>query len=650
MKEESKIECARLEALFDYGILDTPPEPSFDAITQLAASICQTPIALISLVDDYRQWFKSAGGLDARSTPRDQAFCAHAIQGCDIMEVPDAMLDHRFSENPLVTGEPHIRFYAGQPLITDEGFRLGTLCVIDRVPRELLSSQRQQLKQLSLLVMSLLNAHRFSLKNHIGEIVEGSFNEIFLINVNDLTIEHANKAAINALNRQGENIRQLKFSDICIDFEKRIQPVLKELSGNRETLVIEGTLQPKNKQAFPAEMRIQTVQENESIAYFIVIANDISERKLAEQILRDSQDFYRALLRDFPLLVWHAREEGKCNYFNETWRYFTGRNLTEDIHVGWAHDIHPVDRDECIRVLDSAFEKRQAFQIEYRRKRHDGQYRSMNDWGKPYFDIQGNFAGFIGAQIDITNQKETQRDLQQHRATLAQMGRFNLLSEMATNLAHELNQPLTAISNYCDAALDLVQSLSIENEPLKKAMSRASQQSKHAGAIIRHLREFLRRGGESERQQVSINSLIETTFDLMSLDIKQKKVFVEVDLAPALPEIFVDVIQVEQVIINLVRNALDALTQNDCDNRKLFVQSRLKDGGHAIEVLVQDNGPGVPSHLRDRIFEHFNTTKPDGLGLGLSISCSIIESHEGTIGLDDTYQSGARFCFCLPSY
>jgi len=160
-------EAHRLKVLWQYDVLDTVPEAMFDDLTELAAQICEAPIALISLVDERRQWFKSKVGLSVSETSRDISFCAHAIRQQELFIVPDATLDPRFAHNPLVTADPKIRFYAGAPLITPDGHALGTLCILDKVPRELRPEQRQALCTLARHVITQLE-----LRRHARELVK----------------------------------------------------------------------------------------------------------------------------------------------------------------------------------------------------------------------------------------------------------------------------------------------------------------------------------------------------------------------------------------------------------------------------------------------------------------------------------------------
>jgi GAF domain-containing protein len=150
----------RLKTLRDYQILDTASEQVFDDITKLAAEVCETPISLLSFIDADRLWFKSNVGLPLKETRRDIAFCAHAIMQDDLFEVPDAQADERFADNPVVTNDPNIRFYAGMPLVTKSGYALGTLCVIDRVPHALTEEQKKKLRTLAQSVLLLLEVRR----------------------------------------------------------------------------------------------------------------------------------------------------------------------------------------------------------------------------------------------------------------------------------------------------------------------------------------------------------------------------------------------------------------------------------------------------------------------------------------------------------
>ena len=185
-------EAARLEALHRYGILDTVPEQDFDDLSRLAALVCNVPVATVTFVDENRQWFKSRLGMEESETPRDVAFCAHTILRREVLVIPDALEDERFRFNPLVTGEKKVRFYAGAPLITPEGHVLGTICVIDRVPRQLTSDQIEALKGLARLVVAQLELRRsvsdLSLAVRQRRQTEQEIDQLFNLSIDMLCI------------------------------------------------------------------------------------------------------------------------------------------------------------------------------------------------------------------------------------------------------------------------------------------------------------------------------------------------------------------------------------------------------------------------------------------------------------------------------
>jgi len=191
-------EAERLKTLRGYCVLDTEPEAVFDELTQVASRICNTPIALISLVDETRQWFKSRVGLDAAETPREMAFCAHALAQSELLEVPDALDDARFATNPLVTGAPNIRFYAGAPLIAPNSCKIGTLCAIDYVPRKLTTAQRSALQALSRAVVAEMELRK-RMRELTSVVVERDIAHQQLKQANDeLEMKIAERTAILA--------------------------------------------------------------------------------------------------------------------------------------------------------------------------------------------------------------------------------------------------------------------------------------------------------------------------------------------------------------------------------------------------------------------------------------------------------------------
>ena len=267
-----------------YGVLDTPPEPALDDLTALAAAICEAPIALITLVDEHRQWFKSRVGLETQETPREYSFCAHALGQSDLFIVPDAALDERFAQNPVVTGEPGIRFYAGAPLITPESAILGTLCVIDRVPRTLTPAAGQALRVLSRQVMTQLELHRRT----TGLIAsEARYRALFeyapdgiLIADSGSTYLDANASFCRMLGYAREELIGLHAADIVVADEiPHIASALGAIQA-RTDYHREWRFRRKDGSTFPAEVIATQISDGKLLA----VVRDITVLKARDRL------------------------------------------------------------------------------------------------------------------------------------------------------------------------------------------------------------------------------------------------------------------------------------------------------------------------------------------------------------------------------
>jgi two-component system sensor kinase FixL len=248
---------------------------------------------------------------------------------------------------------------------------------------------------------------------------------------------------------------------------------------------------------------------------------------------------------------------------------------------------------------------------------------------------------------DVTSRRNAEARDREHQAELARVSRVSLAGEMAAGLAHELSQPLTAIAAYARGCLRLLAAAEPEPALLQEGLAQLLLQAERAGDVLGRLREFVR-GDEYRRVATEVGPLIAAVFTLTRAEAVQKQVALEARVDPGLPAVVADRVQIEQVLVNLLRNAMDAMEAANSERRSVVVGARCNEKG-AVEIAVTDTGPGVPAEVGDQIFEPFVTTKPDGMGMGLSISHSIVKSHGGILRMDRGASSGAVFLFDLPA-
>ena len=310
----------------------------------------------------------------------------------------------------------------------------------------------------------------------------------------------------------------------------------------------------------------------------------------------------------------------------------------------WIEAIHPEDRrhlkDIHARIVSGESSE------EYRIIRPDGTIRWIWSRDFPIRDPAGHIYRIAGIAQDITERKQTEEKLRQQQAELAHIARFALGGEMASGLAHELNQPLGAIKTYTEVCLLLIGSGNLKSQPLVETMEKVVVQAQRAGEIIQRLRNLVRKA-EPRRSPVNVNKLIQEVIHLIEPEARQQEVQIRLELDKALPLLFADAIQIQQVVLNLVRNAIEAMSESRTEPRVLSLRA-VQTGSDTLEVTVSDTGSGLSSEEMEGLFVPFFTTKPTGMGLGLSISRSIIRAHKGRLWVTANADRGVTFHFILP--
>jgi two-component system, LuxR family, sensor kinase FixL len=248
---------------------------------------------------------------------------------------------------------------------------------------------------------------------------------------------------------------------------------------------------------------------------------------------------------------------------------------------------------------------------------------------------------------DISARQKAEARVREHEAELAHVFRVSLAGEMAAGLAHELSQPLTAITAYARGCLRLLAGPAPETVMLHEGLAEVVQQAERAGDVLSRLREFVR-GRDHQRALIEVGPLIDGAVSLMRMEAIQRRVEIETQIDPSMPRVLVDQIQIQQVLLNLIRNALDAIDGSNTERRSIVVKVRYKNRC-AVEISVADSGPGIATEVTETLFDPFVTTKPLGMGMGLSISRSIVESHGGSLQMARGVPFGAIFFFDLPT-
>ncbi|MGB8745090.1 MAG: ATP-binding protein, partial [Pseudolabrys sp.] len=499
----------------------------------------------------------------------------------------------------------------------------------------------------------------------------------------------------------------------------------------------------------------------------------LEDEKRSQQSLGESEGRFQTMADAAPVLIWVSGEDKLPTYFNKAWLEFTGRSMEQELGNGWKESVHPDDLAKISQTYGPAVDAREPFVMQYRLKNFDGEYRWITDQGVPRHGPSGNFRGYVGAcvditdllqkeqelheieervalaaeaahlgvweldtvtnelwisdkvrelfqfdgeeevtyamlrarihpedrvaqdaaiqraivtkggfdiefrlllpndavrwisararcvdyggrkalrllsvAIDVTKRKETEEDARRQREQINLLGRVSLLGEMTASLAHELNQPLSAMVTNANAGMRLIDRGKEDPKILRDILSDVVSDGRRAHDIIQNVRNTIKKG-DSNRRRINLNELVTNVTHSISADAIAYSCEVETSLAKDLPLIEGDPVQIQQVLVNLVSNALDAMRQTPPDRRKVEI-STSGNGDNEVCLSVRDHGTGIRVEVHERLFDRFFTTKEQGLGMGLAIVRSIVKSHGGDIQAENVADGGARFYFTLP--
>jgi PAS domain S-box-containing protein len=397
---------------------------------------------------------------------------------------------------------------------------------------------------------------------------------------------------------------------------------------------------------FPIETSIAEIQSRGQILTAFTI-RDITDRLQVEQAVRDSEERFRLVTNAAPMLVWMAGTDRLYTYFNKAWLAFTGKSMSSELGNGWTSGVHSDDLQSCVDIYTQAFTQRKEFRIEFRLLRHDGEYRWIINIGIPRFTPDGSFAGYIGSCVDVTERKRAESDRIKMLEEVAHLNRVASMGQMAASLAHELAQPLAAILSNAQAAARFASRPEPDLGEIQGALADITEDDERARSFLQNMRSMFQKQTIT-RTQFDLNKVIYNVSRLVRNDAILKGIQLRIDLSPDPISVAGDPIVLQQVILNLASNGMDALQLAPSGQKVLTLSTLVRPKSDFGTVLVEDNGCGVSDEDRLRLFTPFFTTKRDGLGMGLSICRSLIESLDGRIALLQRTEPGAAFEVELP--
>ncbi len=642
-----------MQELHDLAVLDTDREEPFDDIVRIASYVCGTPMSLVSLVAGDRQWFKAQKGIAGREAPRDVSFCGHAIVGRDVFVVSDARHDDRFADNPNVTGDPYIRFYAGAPLVTAAGRAVGTLCVLDRTPRQLTPEQLDILQALARRTTALLERRRqvrelqrlMAERDRADSALRDAarrFEQILnALPVGVFVIDRTGRPTFaNSCSQEllGRGIVETRTGGLAETYRAieagtgqpypaERMPIVAALDG-AETVVDDMVI---DRPAGPVLLQVSGTPvrgEGGDIVGAAAVFRDVTQQRRAEESLRRSESRSRSIIENMHGGLVTVDAAGRIESLNPAACRIFGYDAASVVGTPLETLIPSRSAAAVLDVLRAAV--RTSSLVEWEGRRHDGELFPIELTMFAFETATGNHWALNS--LDVSVRREVER----------------LKKEFVSTVSHELRTPLTSIRG----SLGLLAS-GVLGELAADAQEVVSIAERNALRLIGLINDILDLEG-LETGKMELRPRDEAAAALIARACESVhglavKLGVGLDARPTPARVWADGDRLVQVLVNLLSNAVKFSTPGGS------VTVEAEEQGEWVTFRVTDRGRGIPRSHLDAIFERFRQVEASdarekgGTGLGLPICRSIVERHGGTIGVDSEEGVGSTFWFRLPA-
>jgi PAS domain S-box-containing protein len=660
-------EFERLDALDEYEIVGPEAEEAFDRVASLASKVFEVPIAMVNIIDEDTQWTKSCVGLDVSSVERDQSICTHTIVEQTVVDIPDLRDDPRFEDNRFVTGEPHLRSYAGAPISTPDGHVLGAVCIIDYEAREPLDDdQKAILSDLAQLAFDEMELRRET-RLHQEEVArrEAVAEELRL---NTERLETAMDAASMGVWEWDTQTDMIELqSDLPsrygFDPGQREQPLSQLLDviepEFRDDVLAQFEQAREAPRMPPLRFRIQQAEDRATwieisgrrresgSPIFVGAVRDVSVEQHRLQQLEESKANFQRMLENVPFAVFAVLDD-KIIYANDAALELLGITR-DDIPADVSEFVHPDSADKVASRLESVRSNRLGDSLEVTENQVCTAQDELRFVKSTAFGaLFGDEEVVISVMRDITEEKKL-------LARMMQMDRVAAIGTLSAGVGHEINNPLSYIRGNLDYVIRWLENAydSRDDAPdgsndVIDAMREAREGTERIREITRDLRRLSSRPDqEFETYPTNVNAVLDSAVKLAHHELK-RRAQVETDYA-VIPDAIAEPSSLGQAFLNILLNSASAFdSMPDSDDNVVRVATR--EAEDLLVVEIEDNGCGIPEDTLDNVFDAFFTTRStgQGTGLGLTTAQASVEKMDGFIEIESTEGEGTLVRVSLP--